>query len=68
MLFVLTVVFLFLYVFFTLQPAKVTSTALEYFSREEILLGRKYWRERQLLFALSFVIRVLVLTAVALGP
>ena len=65
MLFVLTVVFLFPCIF-TLQLAKVTPTALEYF-REEYF-GSQILAGAQLLFALSFVIRVLVLTAVALGP
>jgi len=67
-LFLLTAVFLLFYVYFTLQPVDVTSAALKYFTREEILFGRQYWRQRQLLFVVSFAIRVSILTAVALGP
>lgn len=67
-LFVLTAFFLSLYMYFTLQPVTVTPMALEYFNQEEIILGRQYWRERQQLSLISFVLRVAILTAVALGP
>lgn len=68
LLFILTACFLALYLYFALMPANITPAALQYFTREEILLGRKYGRVRQQLFVISFVIQVTILAVVALSP
>jgi STE24 endopeptidase len=54
--------------YFALMPANITPAALQYFTREEIMMGRKYWREKELLFVVSFVAQMSVLAVVAFGP
>ncbi|NMA54537.1 MAG: M48 family metallopeptidase [Firmicutes bacterium] len=67
-LFMVTAIFLSLYIFSTLQPAQITAGALEYFSEEQIILGRQYSRERQLWYLAGLLVRILALTALAIGP
>jgi STE24 endopeptidase len=68
LLFVLTAIFLVLYLFSAHQPAQIITEALTYFTREQIMLGREYARQQQLAFVLGFVARLFALIIFAFGP